>query len=153
MVPMQRRQVYLKKFVVMSLPSRIVLSCYRRLLSKGYKVGLVEQMETRALKKAGANKNTPFKRAVNQIYTAATYVDELGSEDNEIAPTLMCVVEKRKGVGRTNERVTLGVVVVCPTSGEVVWDHFEGKSSVVILYWSSPHLFPSQIPECAQSWR
>jgi DNA mismatch repair protein MSH3 len=84
-------------------------------------------METRALKKAGANRNTPFTRAVNKIYTAATYVDELGSVDDEVAHTLMTIVEgKRRGKG-TNEKVAIAVIAVCPTSGEVIWDCFEGK--------------------------
>jgi DNA mismatch repair protein MSH3 len=107
--------------------SELQVNVLCRLLSQGYKVGLVEQTETRALKKAGANRNTPFKRAVNKIYTAATYVDELGSVDDEVAPTLMSIFEGRKRGKGTNEKVAIAIVVVCPTTGEVIWDCFEGK--------------------------
>ena len=45
-----------------------------RLLSQGYKVGIVEQTETAALKKAGDNRNELFAREVTHLYTAATSV-------------------------------------------------------------------------------
>ena len=43
-----------------------------RLLSQGYKVGIVEQTETAALKKAGDTRNELFEREVTHLYTAAT---------------------------------------------------------------------------------
>ena len=45
-----------------------------RLLSQGYKVGIVEQTETAALKKIGDSRNELFAREVTHLYTAATYV-------------------------------------------------------------------------------
>lgn len=45
-----------------------------RLISQGYKVGVVTQTETAALKKAGDNRNAPFTRELTHLYTAATYV-------------------------------------------------------------------------------
>lgn len=95
-----------------------------RLLYRGYKVGLVDQMETRALKKIGETRNETFKREVTQIYTVATYVDELSSIDQDHPPTLMCVVEER---GRPNGDTTrIGMTIVCPTTGEVTYDNFQG---------------------------
>lgn len=79
-------------------------------------------METRALKKVGETRNETFKREVTQIYTAATYVDELGSADQDHPPTLMCVVED---VGKSDIRI--GITIVCPTTGEVTFDEFQGK--------------------------
>lgn len=78
-------------------------------------------METRALKKFGETRNENFRREVTQIYTVATYVDELGSVDQDHPPTLMCVVE---GHGRANTRI--GMIIVCPTTGEVTYDEFQG---------------------------
>lgn len=92
-----------------------------RLLYRGYKVGLVDQTETRALKKVGETRNETFKREVTQIYTVATYVDELGSVDQDHPPTLMCVVEDCE---KSNSRI--GMVIVCPTTGEVTYDEFQG---------------------------
>ena len=45
-----------------------------RLLSQGYKVGIVEQTETAALKKVSDTRNDVFERKLTHVYTAATYV-------------------------------------------------------------------------------
>ena len=50
------------------------LSSSPSLLSRGYRVGIVSQTETAALKKIGDNRNTPFDRKVTHLFTAATYV-------------------------------------------------------------------------------
>lgn len=47
-----------------------------RLVEKGYKVGVVAQTETAALKAAGDNKNAPFTRKLAHLYTRATYIDK-----------------------------------------------------------------------------
>lgn len=44
------------------------------LLKRGYRVGIVSQVETAALKKIGDNRSGPFDRKVTQLYTQATYV-------------------------------------------------------------------------------
>lgn len=76
------------------------------------------------MKKAGETRNETFKREVTQIYTVATYVDELGSIDQDHPPTLMCVVEES---GRSNGDTTcIGMTIVCPTTGEVTYDEFQG---------------------------
>jgi DNA mismatch repair protein MSH3 len=46
------------------------LTC--RLISLGYKVGVISQTETAALKKAGDNRNAPFTRELTHLFTAAT---------------------------------------------------------------------------------
>jgi DNA mismatch repair protein MSH3 len=129
MVPMDRRDLYLKTYVITECAD-LNLSVNFSLLMKGYKVGLVEQTETRALKKASSNRNTVFHRAVKHIYTAATYVDELGSADNDLAPTLMTVVEGKNSGSGSNERVALAVVITCPTTGEIIWDYFDGQQGL-----------------------
>lgn len=43
-----------------------------RLLSRGHKVGIIEQTETAALKKASDNRNAPFERELTHLYTATT---------------------------------------------------------------------------------
>jgi len=40
----------------------------------GYKVGVVKQTETAALKATSDNKSAPFSREVQQIYTKATLI-------------------------------------------------------------------------------
>jgi len=45
-----------------------------RLLAKGHRVGVVNQVETAALKKISENRNAPFERRLTHLYTATTYV-------------------------------------------------------------------------------
>ena len=47
-----------------------------RLVSKGYKVGVVKQTETAALKAAGENKSKVFTRELQALYTKTTLVGE-----------------------------------------------------------------------------
>lgn len=42
----------------------------------GYKVGVVNQTETAALKAAGDNKNGPFARELAHVYTKATLIGD-----------------------------------------------------------------------------
>lgn len=42
----------------------------------GYKVGVVNQTETAALKAAGDNKNAPFTRELVHVYTKATLIGD-----------------------------------------------------------------------------
>lgn len=42
----------------------------------GYKVGVVNQTETPALKAAGDNKNAPFTRELAHVYTKATLIGD-----------------------------------------------------------------------------
>lgn len=45
-------------------------------MSKGYKVGVVKQTETAALKAAGENKSKVFTRKLHALYTKTTLVGE-----------------------------------------------------------------------------
>lgn len=45
---------------------------FRRLVQLGYKVGVVRQTETAALKAIGDNRNKPFERKLTNLYTSAT---------------------------------------------------------------------------------
>jgi DNA mismatch repair protein MSH3 len=45
-------------------------------VEQGYKVGLVKQTETAAIKAAGATKSGPFARELSAVYTKATYIPE-----------------------------------------------------------------------------
>lgn len=42
----------------------------------GYKVGVVNQTETTAVKAAGENKNAPFTRELAHVYTKATLIGD-----------------------------------------------------------------------------
>lgn len=99
-------------------------------MAAGHKVGVVRQIETAALKKAGDNRNTPFIRKLTNVYTKGTYVDEVGELDQQAegAPAggyLLCITEtKSKGSG-TDEKVDVGILAVQPATGDIIYDNFE----------------------------
>lgn len=75
-IPTERLSVHLKKSVPVVIRIKTlfnVVNCYR-LLARGYRVGVVNQAETAALKKVSENRNAPFDRKLTHLYTAATYV-------------------------------------------------------------------------------
>ena len=58
------------------------------------------------------------------------YVDDIDSVDDvdaNDAPLLMCLVEQLRGGMGADERVNIGMIAICPSTGDVVWDEFEGK--------------------------
>lgn len=64
---------------------------------------------------------------------APRYVDDIDSADDvdaNNAPLLMCLVEQLRGGMGADERVNIGMVTICPSTGDVIWDEFEGKSLI-----------------------
>ncbi|KAG1756484.1 muts domain V-domain-containing protein [Suillus paluster] len=119
----------------------------KRLLSKGHKVGVIEQTETAALKKAGENKNALFERKLTQLYTAATYVDEVGSVDDldkYSAPPLLCLVEIDKP-DSTEGEVSIGMIAISPSTGDVIWDEFHDTVMRVELETRLVHTRPAEL--------
>ena len=62
--------------MVASIPVHRLFVHARRLVAKGYKVGVVKQVETAALKAAGDNRHAPFKRQLSALYTKSTMIGE-----------------------------------------------------------------------------
>jgi len=95
-------------------------------------VGIVRQIETAALKKAGDNRNAPFVRKLTNVYTKGTYIDETGELDQPGEATgasaggyLLCLTESpAKGLG-TDEKVDVGLIAVQPATGDIIYDSFE----------------------------
>lgn len=54
-------------------------------------------------------------------------MDELDSVDDmsKSAPLLMCLAEHMLGGMGADEIVGVGMIVVCPSTGDVVWDYFK----------------------------
>lgn len=95
-----------------------LLKLVYRLVNAGYKVGVVRQTETAALKAVGENKQGPFLRELKNLYTKGTFVDEMITSDieeesgvNQGSNYLMCIVEENRGGGGPDERVRVGIVV------------------------------------------
>ncbi|MCO5576830.1 hypothetical protein L7F22_030650 [Adiantum nelumboides] len=89
-------------FITASIPTFRLHVHVRRLVEAGYKVGVVRQMETAAIKAHGGNKLGPFTRGLSALYSRATLeaaADLGGSEtftetENSTTKFLMCVVEQ-----------------------------------------------------------
>jgi DNA mismatch repair protein MSH3 len=129
-IPVHRKEVHMKK-----------------LLSKGHKVGIIEQTETAALKKASENKNTLFERKLTQLYTATTYVDEVGSVDDldkYSAPPLLCLVESHKPDSAEGE-ISIGIIAITPSTGDVIWDEFHDTVMRVELETRLVHTRPAEL--------
>ena len=64
------------------------------------------------------------------------YVDQLGSVDDMdplAAPPLVSLVEEPKGGMGIDEKVSIALISVSASTGDVTWDHFEGKFRISIL--------------------
>ncbi|KAL2694175.1 Mismatch repair protein msh3 [[Neocosmospora] mangrovei] len=124
-------EAHLDRFASASIPVHRLPVHAKRLVAAGHKVGVVRQIETAALKKAGDNRNTPFIRKLTNLYTKGTYIDENGELDQGSgsgAPSggyLLCITEtKAKGWG-TDEKVDVGILAVQPATGDIIYDNFE----------------------------
>ncbi|KAG6034278.1 Mismatch repair protein msh3 [Claviceps citrina] len=132
-------EAHLDRFASASIPVHRLPVHAKRLVAAGHKVGVVRQVETAALKKAGDNRNAPFVRKLTNLYTKGTYIDEVGelNQQAEGAPAggyLLCITEteaKSKGGGGggggggMDERVDVGILAVQPATGDIIYDHFQ----------------------------
>ncbi|GFY84229.1 homolog of DNA mismatch repair protein MSH3 [Actinidia rufa] len=122
-------------FLTASVPTFRLNVHVRRLVSAGYKVGVVKQSETAAIKAHGSNKLGPFCRGLSALYTKGTLeaAEEVGGGEEgcgSCSNYLVCVVDK--GVVVENAEcgiesgfdVRIGVVAVEISTGVVVYGEF-----------------------------
>lgn len=134
MIPLHRLNVHIKK-----------------LIAAGYKVGIVRQTETRALKKASNNASKPFTREMTELFTASTWIDDISEVDREASRqgtprSLIAIVEKSEGgESGAEERVSLGLVAVQATTGSIVFDQFTDESMRSELETRLAHLEPVEL--------
>ncbi|CAL9226817.1 unnamed protein product [Arabidopsis halleri] len=125
-------------FMTASVPTFRLNFHVRRLVNAGYKIGVVKQTETAAIKSHGANRTGPFFRGLSALYTKATLEaaedisggcageEGFGAQSN----FLVCVVDERVntetlGCGiEMSFDVRVGVVGVEISTGEVVYGEF-----------------------------
>ncbi|XP_076005669.1 DNA mismatch repair protein Msh3 isoform X2 [Genypterus blacodes] len=129
-------------FMTCSIPTHRLFVHVRRLVSHGHKVGVVKQTETSAIKASGANRNALFTRQLSALYTKSTLVgedvnpvcklgavEEGGFDDVVLDPPesyLLCVSESWDKAGK---QLTVGLVAVQPSTGDVLLDCFpDGQS-------------------------
>lgn len=127
-------EAHLTRFASASIPVHRLHVHVKRLVAAGYKVGVVRQLETAALKAAGDNRNAPFVRKLTNLYTKGTYIDDVeglegfnssSSSTSTSTGYLLCMTESNaKGWGN-DEKVHVGIVAVQPATGDVIYDDFE----------------------------
>lgn len=64
------------------------------------------------------------------------YVDQLGSVDDMdplSAPPLVCLVEEPKGGMGIDEKVSIALISISASTGDVTWDHFEGNHTIKLF--------------------
>ncbi|KAI3966606.1 hypothetical protein MKX01_011404 [Papaver californicum] len=129
-------------FLTASIPTFRLHVHVRRLVNVGYKVGVVKQTETAAIKAHGENKCGPFTRGLSALYTKATLeaAEDMGGGGGEeefgsCSNYLICVVEKDLLVGVNDKKneisnesdgfdVTIGFVAVEISTGDVIYGEF-----------------------------
>ncbi|XP_071732643.1 DNA mismatch repair protein MSH3 [Rutidosis leptorrhynchoides] len=118
-------------FLTASIPTFRLNVHVRRLVSAGYKVGVVKQTETATIKAHGSNKLGPFCRGLSALYTKATLEasEDVGGDDEGCGSCnnyLVCVVDneiKRGGEGKID--VKIGMVAVEISTGDVIYGEFD----------------------------
>ncbi|GMH18403.1 hypothetical protein Nepgr_020244 [Nepenthes gracilis] len=127
-------------FLTASIPTFRLNVHVRRLVSEGYKVGVVKQTETASIKAHGSNRVGPFCRGLSALYTKATIEaakDLGGGEEGCMSTTnyLFCVVEKEILIETVDCRVesgfdvTIGVVALEISTGDAVYGEFNDNFS------------------------
>ncbi|KAM9100522.1 DNA mismatch repair protein Msh3 isoform 2-T2 [Sarcophilus harrisii] len=131
-------------FMTASIPTHRLFVHVRRLVAKGHKVGVVKQTETAALKAIGENKSSLFTRKLTALYTKSTLIGEdvnplIKLDDpvnvEEITSDtsnnyLLCICENKENMkDKQKGNITIGIVGVQPTTGEVVFDSFQDSVS------------------------
>nr|XP_031530349.1 DNA mismatch repair protein Msh3 isoform X6 [Vicugna pacos] len=131
-------------FMTASIPTHRLFVHVRRLVAKGYKVGVVKQTETAALKAIGDNKSSVFSRKLTALYTKSTLigedvnplvklddavnVDEIMTDSS--TSYLLCICENKENAkDKKKGTIFIGIVGVQPATGEVVLDSFQDSAS------------------------
>ncbi|KAG0022480.1 Mismatch repair protein msh3 [Podila clonocystis] len=145
-------------FYSASIPTHRLNVHVRRLVYAGYKVGVVKQMETAALKSSGDNKSAPFTRKLTNLYTKATFLESLNQDEEQFqgvgggnfssdssSQYIMCVCEQPQGGTGADEIVKLAVIAVQPATGDIIYDefvdgHFRNELETRLL-----HIQPSEL--------
>ncbi|XP_019328066.1 PREDICTED: LOW QUALITY PROTEIN: DNA mismatch repair protein Msh3 [Aptenodytes forsteri] len=149
-------------FMTASIPTHRLFVHVRRLVAKGYKVGVIKQMETAALKAAGENKSSVFSRKLTALYTKSTLIGEDvnpllkldDSVDVEEVTTdvpdnyLLCICENGENLkDRKKGDIVIGIMVSKTVfiSTHVIFDSFRDCASRLELESRVLRLQPVEI--------
>lgn len=126
-VPVHRLHVHARKFV-----------------QEGYKVGVVSQTETAALKAISNNKNGPFERNITAIYTKSTFIDEdidpLTSNQVVLGNYLLCIYETIE-----DKKTMISLVAIQTSTADIIYDTFEDDFMRNELETRLKHISPIEV--------
>lgn len=136
-------------FMNASIPTNRLHIHTKRLVEQGYKVGLVKQTETAAIKAAGATKSGPFARELSAIYTKATYIPEDVETIATVGGTasspnyLMCLYEQLNE--DNTDSVHFSILAIQLSTGDIVYDDFDDDFAREALETRILHLQPAEL--------
>ncbi|KAL8126117.1 hypothetical protein AgCh_013416 [Apium graveolens] len=134
-------------FLTASVPTFRLNFYVRRLVAAGYKVGVVKQTETAAIKAHGSNRLGPFCRSLSALYTKATLeaAEDVGGGEEGFGSCsnyLLCVVENVDGGIESGCDSRIGIIAVEISTGDVIYgelnDNFMRSALEALLLRLSP---------------
>ncbi|XP_026289767.1 DNA mismatch repair protein Msh3 [Frankliniella occidentalis] len=137
-------------FMTASIPVHRLHAHVARLVEKGHKVGIVKQSETAALKAMSDNKNAPFTRKLENLFTRATLIGEdVDSIDQQnllldgvlSAGHIFCLNETHQDAKTTN----IIFVAINPSTGECTYEQFSDNSGREELHKRLQMINPAEI--------
>ncbi|GBN90851.1 DNA mismatch repair protein Msh3, partial [Araneus ventricosus] len=137
-------------FMSSIIPTQRLYFYVKQLVSKGYKVGVIKQAESAALKAAGQNKNELFARKLDALYTKSTLIDpselngSLSAGDVDSNPGyLVCIHELP--LTSTKGDANISIVGVQISTGDFVYTSFEDSPLRNKLETYLFHINPAEI--------
>ncbi|EGG20765.1 mutS like protein [Cavenderia fasciculata] len=141
-----------KNFLNASIPTVRLYHHLRRLVQAGYKVGVVEQIETAALKAVSDSKGGPFERKLTRLYTTSTFIDDQVDESNNtldfsnISPNYLVAFYEDTQIKKIDSPTTrISFVAISVSTGEIIYDSFDDDLLRSHLETRLTHLKPTEI--------
>ncbi|KAJ3069096.1 Mismatch repair protein msh3 [Podochytrium sp. JEL0797] len=137
-----------------SIPTHRLNVHVSKLVSLGYKVGIVRQTETAALKANGDNRSAPFERKLTNIFTKGTFIDsDLSTESTDTFESskssyLMVIWEDAPTTTTSSTpdtKTTISIVAVQLSTGDVIYDSFQDGSTRSELETRLEHVNPIEL--------
>ncbi|OLY78951.1 DNA mismatch repair protein msh3 [Smittium mucronatum] len=146
-----------QNFSSCSVPVHRIMLHVRRLVYAGFKVGIVRQTETVAMKSNSSNKSGPFQRDLCEVYSRGTLIGEIGSEfESSDNPSEKILSDNSKDTGGfifcvadnlidTKGNCKIGIVAVDPSTGDIIYDEFLDDYTRTELETRLSHIQPVEL--------
>lgn len=125
-------------FAQASIPIERLLVHVRRLIVKGYKVGVVNQIETAAIREQNKSKAKVFDRYLSNVYSAGTFINDEDLEKNVTGKSIIVICE-------SIHDKTITIVSVNVYFSNIVYDEFTDNFTRFNLESRLHHLEPIEI--------